>query len=232
MPYYKKKRKYNKKKKQIQRVTIVRPRRSRLSSNYTQNIGMPLTKKVKLTYVDLRSFASSGVSHAGYQYRMNSIYDCDLTGTGHQPYGRDQYSQFYNKYRVISSKITVKARQLPSATQPVVVGAFLDKDLTLPLALDTKIEQTKGRSTSVLNCNTNAKAYTSNYYNSKKWFPPNGLEYIDQSCLFSTNPTTGAVCEVWVQSMDGATAVTTSTQCIVTIDYWVELSDPIQFGGS
>lgn len=35
-----------------------------------------------------------------YTFNLNSIYDPDLSGTGHQPLGRDQWSVFYNRYRV------------------------------------------------------------------------------------------------------------------------------------
>ena len=31
---------------------------------------------------------------------MNSIFDPDLSGTGHQPLGHDQWATFYNRYRV------------------------------------------------------------------------------------------------------------------------------------
>lgn len=35
-------------------------------------------------------------------YRLNSIFDPDLTGTGTQPYGRDTYAAIYNRYRVFA----------------------------------------------------------------------------------------------------------------------------------
>lgn len=41
-------------------------------------------------------------SQGNYKFRLNSTYDPDLTGTGHQPYARDTLATLYNRYRVIS----------------------------------------------------------------------------------------------------------------------------------
>jgi hypothetical protein len=49
-----------------------------------------------------------GVANTYHQFRANSLYDPDLSGIGHQPMFHDNYSQLYQKYRVISSKIKVK----------------------------------------------------------------------------------------------------------------------------
>jgi hypothetical protein len=45
---------------------------------------------------------------AGVQYASNSIFDPNLTATGHQPLSHDQWSQFYQHYLVMGSKITIK----------------------------------------------------------------------------------------------------------------------------
>ena len=199
---------------------------------YTPNIGLPLKKRVKLTYVDHVAFSSSGVSHAGYQFRMNSLLDPQYAVGGHQPYGRDQWATLYNRYNVISCKLTARFRQLAGANVPVVVGAFMDKDLVLPLALTTKVEQAKGHGLSILNINTNSTAVSTAYYDRDKWFDKKSEEYDDQNALMNANPATDAVCEVWVQSIDGATAVATNTIGLIQLEYWVELSEPIEFGAS
>jgi len=35
-----------------------------------------------------------------YRFRMNSLYDPDRSGVGHQPLGRDEWASWYNRYRV------------------------------------------------------------------------------------------------------------------------------------
>lgn len=44
-----------------------------------------------------------------YQFNLNSIYDPDRTGTGHQPYGHDTMATLYNRYRVISCSYVLQA---------------------------------------------------------------------------------------------------------------------------
>lgn len=46
---------------------------------------------------------------ATYEFNLNSIYDPNRTGTGHQPYGHDQFSGLYNRYRVISCSYAISA---------------------------------------------------------------------------------------------------------------------------
>lgn len=46
------------------------------------------------------------VGAAGYYvFAANGMYDPNITGTGHQPMGFDQMSEFYNHYEVIGAKI-------------------------------------------------------------------------------------------------------------------------------
>jgi len=44
-----------------------------------------------------------------YQMNLNSLFDPDRTGTGHQPYGFDQLAGLYNRYRVIGCYYTISA---------------------------------------------------------------------------------------------------------------------------
>lgn len=44
-----------------------------------------------------------------YHFNLNSMYDPDRSGIGHQPYGRDTFASLYNQYRVIGVKYTVEA---------------------------------------------------------------------------------------------------------------------------
>jgi hypothetical protein len=68
-------------------------------------------KYVTLKYTDIYSQSLTTVTGTNQIMRLNSIFDPDLTGTGHQPYGYDQLSALYNRYRVLSSswKITFHA---------------------------------------------------------------------------------------------------------------------------
>ncbi len=55
-----------------------------------------------------------GVYGTEQVFRLNSIYDPDLTSTGHQPYGHDTMATLYNRYRVNRVRICLKISD-PSA---------------------------------------------------------------------------------------------------------------------
>lgn len=61
----------------------------------------PPSFKAKLKYADIYTASTAGGSAVTTrQFNLNSVYDPDLTGTGHQPYGHDQLIAIYNRYRV------------------------------------------------------------------------------------------------------------------------------------
>lgn len=56
-----------------------------------------------------------------YQFRLNSLFDPDLTGVGTQPVGFDQYAALYEKYRVYEASYKVCFYNT-STTRPIIVG--------------------------------------------------------------------------------------------------------------
>lgn len=97
----------------IRRRTAYRTRRrtrakaSRTTIARTTSFLVPDRYRTKLRYSALvRASATSGVPTA-YTFRLNSLYDPDLTATGTQPYGFDQLATFYNNYVVTGSAIRV-----------------------------------------------------------------------------------------------------------------------------
>jgi hypothetical protein len=67
-----------------------------------------------------------------YTFRGNSLFDPDLTATGHQPMYYDQYIAVYEKYRVFSASMTLdivtsqnplQVVVIPSSTVPTITSA-------------------------------------------------------------------------------------------------------------
>jgi hypothetical protein len=73
-----------------------------------------------LVYEDSESITSTN-NYASYVYRGNSVYDPDYTAVGHQPTGFDNLAALYNRYRVLSSDITVSALNNIGTTPAVAV---------------------------------------------------------------------------------------------------------------
>lgn len=67
----------------------------------------PATRKVTHKYVGSGLIsAGAGLGNA-HVWSANSLYDPDVTGVGHQPYGRDEMVVIYGKYRVTEARIRV-----------------------------------------------------------------------------------------------------------------------------
>lgn len=67
------------------------------------------SQRVSLRYVETITLDNStATSIQQHIFSANSMFDPDVTSTGHQPYGFDQWSTVYNMYRVDSSVIHVE----------------------------------------------------------------------------------------------------------------------------
>lgn len=67
---------------------------------------VPPSTVVKLRYVGHTAIDAGADIAAGYVLAANALYDPNITGVGHQPYGFDQWALFYKRYCVLSSKCT------------------------------------------------------------------------------------------------------------------------------
>lgn len=77
------------------------------SMDYTKP--MPLQLNCKFKYVSEQKTLTTGVAGvAVHTYVLNSLFDPDFTGVGHQPYGFDQLTPFYRRYRVNGAKVTIR----------------------------------------------------------------------------------------------------------------------------
>lgn len=102
---------------------------------------VPDSYSVKLIYSDTQGLTSTSGALAKYQYRGNSLYDPDFTGTGNQPVGFDELMLLYNKFRVMGSKITVRATVgATTQTDDLVVLPTVTSTLT-GVSNDTIAEQ-------------------------------------------------------------------------------------------
>lgn len=96
------------------RKPLPRKRRDRYGTRKQQltlyNVGLnPIPERyiTKMKYAEAVTVSASGI--AGYKWNLNSLFDPNRSGIGHQPYGYDQLcgpagSALYNRYRVISCK--------------------------------------------------------------------------------------------------------------------------------
>jgi len=85
------------------------PRRKKQTTTL-RNTGLgPVPDRYLTTLKYAEAVTVSAAGLASYKWRLNSLFDPNLTGVGHQPYGFDQLcgpagTALYNRYRVISCK--------------------------------------------------------------------------------------------------------------------------------
>lgn len=85
-------------------------RRSNKVSRFRAPLGnFPSTKTVSLRYVENLTFDPGASTSAVNVFRVNSIYDPNYTGVGHQPMYRDNYAAIYETYRVNHASIAMVA---------------------------------------------------------------------------------------------------------------------------
>lgn len=85
--------------------------------------GLGTKRAVKLVYCeDATNIGGTAVGAIGvYTFRLNSFYDPNLSGLGHQPLGYDQISVLYEKYIVMSCRFKIVLNNT-SDSQDAVVG--------------------------------------------------------------------------------------------------------------
>lgn len=80
----------------------------------------------KMKYAEVRQVAGPiGGGLVQYNWNLNSVWDPNLTGVGHQPYGYDQLVDLYNRYRVFRVDYAVSAYNSDAAgVTASVIGAL------------------------------------------------------------------------------------------------------------
>lgn len=101
--------------------------------------GFPDKQVTRFRYGDVYSLAGLGFKEN--VFKVNSCFDPDATGAGHQPMYFDQYCNApgtapYLKYRVLGSKITARfvmtsaPATVATNVAPSIVGVVLDQNIT------------------------------------------------------------------------------------------------------
>lgn len=153
-------------------------------------------------------------------YSANGMFDPNLSASGHQPLGFDQWMAFYNHYTVIASKLTVV---LDNANAfPLVFGVMQADDVSnLPTTVEHACER---KDTSYVFVPANDSSTKPNRVVIKKKFTPKidlGISKPMSSSVIrgdaTANPAEQSVFSIFVGAADGA-----SDPPIV--DAWVQVT--------
>jgi len=175
----------------------------------------------KLKYAET-IFINSGGPQA-YRFRLNSTFDPNFSGVGHQPYGRDELANIYNRYRVISCSYTVSA--VDQSGQYITVCALPSNEQVNTLSLQEMLENPRAKFI------VQAPNASMKMLKGKVSIPSLVGRTKDQymaddryQAQFDANPSENALLNIYVQRLDGGANVL-NVPLQVTLNYVVEWFD-------
>ena len=239
MPYRKRyrkrsrRRKYNKRRSYIKRYMRRRFSMPRTLISKTAT-GIPDRQMMKLKYTDFLTLDPAGTLE-NYLYRGNSLFDPDLTGGGHQPLGRDQWVNFYSRYRVRASKIRVSF--LPRSNTTIDSNIMIHVIPTLDAGSVSQqprdlVEQPYSRWRLLGTANgTQNGVNLHNYMSTKKIMGIPDINTDDYASLMTTNPLRQWYWNLGVQNLQSTVGIPGANVC-VQITYYVELFDRVSLSES
>lgn len=200
---------------------------------YVQS-AFPNQKRVKLKYSQVFQLdTTTGPAGVERKFRANSINDPDFSIGGHQPMGHDQWAAAYLHYRVAASTISAQivgvhdGTVLDNAVAWVALGATTSANTVATTAIE------RGRAVWKVLSNshdTSAKALI-NSYDAKSFFGGQQAGGDEQKAAMGSNPVEDVLFSVGVELMNGA-AVSRTYDVLITIDYDVLLTEPVQLDQS
>lgn len=185
--------------------------------------GFPRAQLRKFTYVDTVGLGSTVGALDVHQFRANSLFDPDLTGTGHQPFGFDQAALYYNHYDVLSAKITLKSTSGTVITLPYAFGIYLSDDSSTYIDWRYFAEAKRGTHRIVGNESRNVVTCSGNF--NKKRFWTKSMAQSTTTAAVTANPSEIAVFNLWFQPLDRASSTTTALFQVI-IEFTARMFEP------
>lgn len=98
----------------------------------------------KMVYYDTVLLTDEVLSYAEYVFSLNSIYDPDVTGTGHQPRGADQWGVLYREYMVRGARYNVQFYASTNSTTGTTATNVRCGTIVGPESIETEINSLDG----------------------------------------------------------------------------------------
>jgi len=196
-------------------------------------------RKQRTTTVNrgLKPFASRYITKAKYSeaftlslsngftqiMNLNSLFDPNRTGIGHQPYGYDQLAQLYNRYRVIACSYVING--LGSSGDPIRLAAIPSNEpIASPFTISELCEnprckwivQYQGGATQYLK----GKVYIPSLFGRTK------MQYMTDDRYQADVGSSPAELALLTISTSSLTDTAVNTQIVVTMEYTCEWFDP------
>lgn len=177
----------------------------------------------RMKYTDNVTISTLPTVTSSYEFRLNSVYDPNYTGSGHQPYGFDQLAALYSRYRVFATKWII---QIPPTSDVLHMAVLPVNGATTITSFTQVAEYPKAM---VKSCSA---ATNTTYFKGKCYLPRLGgdkrSEYKSDDrfgALCTTNPTEDMKLQFYQYNPSASATVT--TRFFITLIYYTEFYDPI-----
>lgn len=195
-------------------------------NNYLSKYFDPFPAKAHyvLRYSDQITLNPTAGAVANYHFRANSIYDPDVTGVGHQPYGHDNLQNIYKSYVVDKAVMTLIPTQFGNTVATYGARVAGDTDS----GSFHLIRESKGVTMATTAIGAAPAPISRSYQRNKMW----PIEK-DSSAEFGANPAIDAETKfhIFMQGPNGTTDPG-SIDYMVNITYYVTCFDLKQLAGS
>lgn len=207
------------KKRLLKRRTALRRKRA----IYKRNSPLPLVQFGRFRYFEQQFSTATTGALSTYIYSANGMYDCDITGTGHQPRGFDQLMPMYDHYAVLSSSIHINVAN--ASTAAILFGICPVDTATARTSVNDYIEDRKSKWTIVAPINSGSCVKSLSHFADIGKFLGRVVKYEDDlKGTISANPTDGVYWHVFISTVYSTD--TTSVSWAPVIDYSAILLEP------
>jgi len=188
--------------------------------------GFPQQLVAKLRYCDTMTLSPSSGSLVKQVFRLNSVFDPDLSGVGHQPLYRDTFAAIYDQYAVISTRIVVTI--VNTGSVPIHCGCLVEDDSTSSTSYTTLMEQSTGQHKLVPAQAGSLSSHTFTYdWDCKRHLGIDPFASETYKTAVGSNPTEESDFLVWLQPVDLASSMTNYINVEMDmVVLWTELATP------
>lgn len=167
-----------------------------------------------------------------YSFRLNSLFDPDLTSTGKQPLGFDQYAAIFSRYRVVKVSFDVTYMGNDFTTpRPQRVGFMVTPSSTVPSDPEAWPAQLFSKSAVMASPNLKPPRLASSislpqiFGIKKSEFHDN-----DYASITGANPTRIAYLHVFNSGLSGSSGAGAIAIAVVNIRFHTEMFDRVPLG--
>lgn len=184
----------------------------------------------KMKYCEAVNIASTGPQV--YRWNLNSVFDPNRSGTGHQPYGHDSLTPIYNRYRVISCSYVISG--VDTAGRYIQIAALpANEEATISSLTVSEIRENP-RARYITQAPNASLKMLKGYVSLPSLMGRNKAQYMADDRFQATagsSPSEAAVLNVFAQDLaDGLNTINTTLN--LTLTYTVEWFDVKQLGQS